>query len=163
MKHSFVLGVHPSTRGFGWALFEGPLVPFDWGTVEVQANKNAGSIARFTRLLDKYQPNVLALEAFDTDDTRRSARVRSLCRKLVAIADARAITVRIYNREVIGKTVASNEDATRDEIAVAVAERIAVLHARLPEPRKPWQSEPPSIALFQAAACALTYLLGPCS
>ena len=161
MKHSYVLGVHPSSRGFGWALFEGPLVPFDWGTVEVQANKNAGSAARFTKLLDRYQPNVIAIESFDDGDTRRSARVRSLCRKLVAMAEARSITVHIYSRGVIGKTVAGNEAATREEIAQAVAERVAVLHSRLPEPRKPWQSEHPSIALFQAAACALTYLLGP--
>lgn len=161
MKHFYVLGVHPSSRGFGWALFEGPLVPFDWGTVEIRANKNAAAIKRFAKLLDRYQPNVLAIEAFDERDARRSARVRSLCQKLVATAEARAITVRIYSRGVIGKTIAGSDTSTRDEIAEAVAKRVAILQPRLPKPRKAWQSEHPNIALFQAAACALTYLLGP--
>ena len=161
MKHAFVLGVHPSSRGFGWALFEGPLVPFDWGTVGARANKNESALSAFAKLLDKYEPKTLAIEAYDDKPSRRSARIRTLSRNLIGIADARDITVRVYTRAEIGKTLAGTEKPTRDGIAAAVAERVAVLHARLPDPRKPWQSEHPSIALFQASACALTYLLEP--
>lgn len=159
MKHYFVLGVHPSSRGFGWALFEGPLFPFDWGTVDVREGKNRASLARFQKLLERYEPSALAIEAFDEGKTRRSVRVQSLCRKLIELAESRGTTVHIYTRDEIGKTFAGSPVKTREDIAAAVAERVAVLRPRLPSPRKAWQSEHPSAALFAASACALTYLV----
>jgi len=160
MKHlrPYVLGVHPSSRGFGWALFEGPLVPFDWGTADIRSDKNARALARFEELLDRYQPSVVALEAFDSENAQRSARIRKLCRGMVICAEARGIKVRLYTRSQIRKTFADENVKTREEIAAAVAGRIAVLRPRLPKPRKIWVGEHPNIALFSAAACALTYL-----
>lgn len=160
MKHPYVLGIHPSSRGFGWALFEGPLVPFDWGTVSVNGDKNANALARFEQLLDQYEPRTVALESFDDEDSQRSPRVRKLYRGLINRAEARGIKVCVYSRSEISNTFVGANAKTREEIAVAVAERIAVLRSRLPKPRKPWQSEHPNIALFAAAACALTYLGG---
>ncbi len=158
MKQSFVLGIHPSSRGFGWALFEGPLVPFDWGTVDVRANRNAVALRRFEKLLDRYEPRALAIESFENKVSRRSTRVRTFCRKLVTLVEARGIEVRTYTRDEIGKTFVGDNASTRDDIAAAVAERVAVLRPRLPKPRETWQSEHPSAALFAATACALTYL-----
>ena len=36
-----VLAIQPTTRGFGFAVFEGPQEPIDWGVKEVRKNKNA--------------------------------------------------------------------------------------------------------------------------
>ena len=157
--HPYVLGIHPSAHGFGWALFEGPLVPFDWGTADIRKEKNARALARFEALLDRYQPRVVAMEAFEDSDTKRQGRIRKLCRSMIARAEARGITIRLYSRAEIGTAISGNASATREEIAAAVAERIAVLQPRLPKPRKIWIGEHPNIALFQAAACALTDLL----
>jgi Holliday junction resolvasome RuvABC endonuclease subunit len=160
MKHlrPYVLGVHPSSRGFGWALFEGPLVPFDWGTADIRSDKNARALARFEELLDRYQPSALALEAFEPEHAQRSGRIRKLCRGMITRAEARGIKVRLYARSEISKTFSDENAKTREEIAAAVAGRIAVLKPRLPKPRKIWIGEHPNIALFSAAACALTYL-----
>lgn len=160
MKHPYVLGVHPSARGFGWALFEGPLVPFDWGTVDIRTNKNSRALTRFDELLNKYQPRVLALEAFEPENARRSERISQLCRDMVASAEALGIKVHLYTRSEISRTFAAENAKTREEVAAAVASRIAVLRSRLPKPRKIWIGEHPNTALFAAAACALTYLLG---
>jgi len=162
MKHlrPYVLGVHPSARGFGWALFEGPLVPFDWGTVDIRNDKNARALARFEQLLDRYQPSVVALEAFESEHAQRSGRIRKLCRGMIGRTEARGIKVRKYTRSQIRKTFYAENARTREEIAAAVAGRVAVLQPRLPKPRKIWIGEHPNIALFQAAACALTYLTG---
>lgn len=158
--HPYVLGIHPSARGFGWALFEGPLVPFDWGTVDIREDKNARALARFEVILDKYQPRAIAMEAFEDGDAKRRGRVRRLCRGMIARAENRGITVHLYSRSAIRKMLALGDAATREEIAAAVAGRIAVLKPRLPKRREIWSSEHPNIALFQAAACALTYLMG---
>ncbi len=160
MKHlrPYVLGVHPSARGFGWALFEGPLVPFDWGTVDIRSDKNARALARFEQLLERHEPSTIAMEAFDFEHARRSARIRKLCHGMIGRAEARGIKVRLYTREKIAKTFEAENAETREDIAAAVAGRIAVLEPRLPKPRKIWVGEHPNIALFSAAACALTYL-----
>ena len=133
---SYVLGVHPSSRGFGWALFEGPLVPFDWGTADIRSDKNARALTRFEQLLEKYEPSAIAMEAFDFEHARRSARIRKLCQGMISRAEARGIKVRLYTRKQIGKTFAAENAKTREEIAAAVAGRIAVLQPRLPKPRK---------------------------
>ena len=153
----YVLGLHPSSRGFGWGLFEGPLSPFDWGTVDIRSNKNARALARIEELLDKYQPSVLALEAFDEEAAHRSARVRRLYRGTIQRAEKRDIAVCIHSRTQTRASFADTGARTREEIALAVAKRVEALRPRLPKPRKIWIGEHPGMALFSAAAVAITY------
>jgi len=156
-KHDLVLAVHPSSRGFGWILFEGPLAPFDWGVVTIAQDKNAGAVARVDQLIQKYDPRVLAFEASSDDGSRRKPRIRKLCRAIEERAMARGLRVCVYSRQQIRRAFASTGAQTREEIATIVAERIEALRPRLPQPRKIWLGEHPNMALFAAAACALTY------
>jgi len=154
---NYVLGLHPSSRGFGWVLFEGRAAPFDWGTATIQGDKNPAALARFEELIAKYRPRVLALEAFDAQSARRAGRIRKLYRSVVHRAKTQGIDVRLYTRAQIGGTFAVVGAKTREAIAAAVADQVEALRPRLPKPRKIWESEHPSMALFCAAACALTH------
>lgn len=153
----YVLGLHPSAGGFGWALFEGPLAPFDWGTADIRSDKNVQSLARIEKLLEQYSPRVLALEAFDGKAARRKPRVRRLYHSVIRRAEARGIAVRLYTRAEIRTAFAETGARTREEIAAVIAEHIEAFRPRLPRPRKIWEGEHPSAALFCAAACALTH------
>jgi Holliday junction resolvasome RuvABC endonuclease subunit len=156
-----VLGLHPSSRGFGWIFFEGPGQPFDWGTADVRGNKNAEALDRMEGLVRKYQPHVIALEVFEGELAYRRARIRRLCRAVLRRATKRGIQVRIYSRTQIRSAFASTSSGTREEIATAVAQCIEPLRSRLPKRRKIWTGEHPSMALFCAAACALAcYAVG---
>ena len=54
-----VLSLYPSTRGFGYVLFEGPLSPFDWGVKEIRgAAKNRRILKFLESLLDRYKPGL---------------------------------------------------------------------------------------------------------
>lgn len=150
-----VLGLHPSSRGFGWIFFEGQGPPFDWGTADVRENKNAEALARIEGLIDKYRPHVIAVEAFEGEFTHRGPRVRKLYRSLIQRAARKKVAVQIYSRAQIRAAFADKGARTREEIAAAVAHRVEPLRPRLPKPRKIWVGEHPSIALFCAAACAL--------
>jgi len=55
-KPGLVLAVHPTSRGFGWVLFENPLAPVDWGLATVKAKRSARCLARFEKLLNRYEP-----------------------------------------------------------------------------------------------------------
>jgi hypothetical protein len=154
-KSPFVLGIHPSSRGFGWALFEGELAPFDWGTADIYRHDSGKVLERVGALLEKYQPCVVVCEEFEAPPARRSARIRGLYRTILAQAAQRDITIYRFRRAEIGAVLAPAR--TREEIAAVVAKRVPQFRPRLPKKRKVWESEHPSLALFNAVACVLTY------
>jgi len=156
-KTKIVLGLHPSSRGFGWALFEDTLSLLDWGTVDIRRDKNAIALSRIELLLDRHRPAVLAMERHDVVGARRSRRIRRLYFAIVKCAEARDISVECYSRAEISSSRHLEGARTREEIAAAVADRLNVLRPRLPKPRQIWISERSGMSLFCAAACALTY------
>jgi hypothetical protein len=158
-----ILAIHPSSRGFGWILFEGPSSPFDWGTVEVEDDKHAGTLARVAELIKKSQPDVLALEAFDDDTARRAPRIQLIAKDIAKLAEGKGIEVAILSRAAIRTAFAASGARTREEIAEAIARHIEPLRHRLPQPRKIWVGEHPSLSIFSAAACALAYYAGRAS
>jgi hypothetical protein len=152
-----VLAVHPTSRGFGWVLFESPLSPVDWGIASAKQGRNARLLARFERLLNRYEPAVLVLEEFEGSTVRRVDRIQSLCRSMIHLAACKGMDTPVYSRAAIRTVFASIGAGTRYEIALAIAQRIDAFNHRLPRFRKPWLAEDPRQSLFDAAALALTY------
>ena len=80
LKHIRVLGIAPSSRGFGFALMEGKNSLVDWGVKTVKGDKNARSLSKLADLVSHYQPNVIALEDAWPQGSRRSSRIQALVR-----------------------------------------------------------------------------------
>jgi Holliday junction resolvasome RuvABC endonuclease subunit len=156
-KKGIVLGLHPSARGFGWALFEDAFSLLDWGTVDIRGDKNAIALRRIELLLDKHQPVVVVMERHDAIGTRRSHRIRRLYLAIAERAELRNISVESYSRATISSAQHLKGARTREEVASAVADCLNVLRPRLPKPRPIWIGERSGMSLFCAAACALTY------
>src|SRR5258708_4726729 len=149
----FVLGVHPSSRGFGWALFEEPQKLFDSGSVEIHGDdKNGKTRSRIEGLLDKYRPRSFVLERFDEAASRRKPRIRVLYRILIACAEHRGIAVHRYARAEIAAALGIESAPQRQGVAEAVASRIEALRPRLPRPKKIWLGERHHMGLFCAVA-----------
>jgi Holliday junction resolvasome RuvABC endonuclease subunit len=158
MKDSkFVLGIHPTSRGFGWIVFETPLAPFDWGTVEVREDKQAGAIGRLEKLLTKYKPVAVALEQYEGAPAHRAPRIRRVAAAMAKTSRKHGADIAVYSRAAVAEAVAGSHSSTREEIAEIVARKIEPLRSRLPAKRKIWVGESPSLSLFTAAACALTW------
>jgi hypothetical protein len=156
-KDDLVLAIHPTSRGFGWVLFEGPLAPVDWGLASVRAKRSARSLVRFERLLTRYAPSTVVFEEFGEDSRRRYERIPDLCRQMIALAGEREIHARVYSRASVRETFERSGARTRHEIARSVAEQLAVFRRRLPRERKRWDSEDVRQSLFDAVALALTH------
>lgn len=152
-----VLGFHPNARGFGWVVFEGPFRPIDWGLVSARKDKNATCLKRLDRLLTRFAPEVLVLEAYDRETTRRARRIARLGVKARKLADGREIETAVYSRAEIREAFAETGARTRREVAEAVARHLEVFRHRLPPVRRPWESEDAREALFAAAAVVLTH------
>lgn len=156
---ALVLGVHPTARGFGFAVFEAPFSVFDAGQIEVKrrAGKNARCIRKFEKLLERLRPETLVLEAFDTKNSARTPRIRRLCLALVELASDLGLELAVYTRADVHKAFETVGAKTRDEIAEAVLRQFPALNMHYPGRRKPWEGEDRRQAIFSAAALVLTH------
>lgn len=153
----FVLSVYPTSHGFAFVLFEGPEAPFDWGVKEIrERRKNARTLERIKRLIDRYQPEVLVFEA-TSKKSIRTARIMRFYRMLLHLAETKQLTVVRYTKAEVRKCFASVGAKTKYEIAKAIAIQIPAFMHRLPPVRKIWMSEDPRQSLFDAAALGIAY------
>lgn len=155
--HKLVLAVDPATRGIGFALFEGPRRPVDWGVKDAKVHKNIQGLLKIGRLMDFYHPDVIVVEDYAGEGSRRSARVQRLIQDIKRLAHKKGITTRAYSRSVIRKTFAQSGAKTKYEIAKKIAEWLPTFAQRLPPVRKPWMSEDYRMSIFDAVSLALTF------
>ncbi len=155
---SLVLSIYPTTRGFGFVLFEGPNTPFDWGVKEIKAkSKNTVALDHIRAMIERYRPEALVIEDTSERGSRRTSRIRKLYRMLVHLAEAEVVELHRYGKADIRGCFSSIGAGTKYEIAKSVATQIPAFAHRLPKPRKPWMSEDPRMSLFDAAALGITY------
>ena len=156
-RREFILAIHPTARGFGWVVFDGPLALFDWALVETPKDKNTACLQKVAKLIERFQPETLILEAFEGPAARRSERIKRLGRGLATLAATQGVDVVIYSRFEVQTCFGTMGARSRDEIASVVALNLPMLQPRLPQKRKCWKSEDRRLALFSAAALALTH------
>src|SRR5262250_3308597 len=89
-----VLAIDPSTRGFGFAVLEGPNRLIDWGVKETKTDKKRRSVKLIDDLIELYQPSVVVVEDFAAKGSRRCGRVRELINDISKLAVKRNVKVR---------------------------------------------------------------------
>jgi len=155
---AFALGIHPTARGFGWAVLDGPFSAFDHGLFTSKGReKNRLCLARVDRLIDEFAPDCLILESFDKESSMRSKRIRDLCLSIINLAADRGVSVAVYRRSDVQAAFAGAGARTREEIADAALRNLPMLGSRRPDKRGPGDSEDKRLAIFSAAALVLTW------
>lgn len=156
-RRGFVLGIHPTSRGLGWIVFEGPFSPHDWGNALARrGDKNAKCMEHVEKLVSRFEPDTIVLEAFEKRRSARADRIARLGRAITALAADRGIEVSVFTRGEVKACFARIGAISRQQIAEAVARHLPPLAHRVPKPRRPWESDHPRMALFSAAALVLT-------
>jgi len=156
---NLVLSLYPTSRGFAFALFEGPESPVDWGVKDIKGRKkNSDTLDAIQKLFEQYEPEVVVIENTDVKGSRRSARIRRLYRSIAHLAATRNAELQRYSRQEIRATFGAVGGTTKYEIARAIARQIPAFAPRLPRLRKLWMSEDPRQSLFDAVALAVLYL-----
>jgi Holliday junction resolvasome RuvABC endonuclease subunit len=159
-KHFRILAIAPSTRGFGFAVLEGQETLVDWGVKTVKGDKNAQSLVRVEDLIAHYQPGILVLEDASAKGSRRSPRIRKLCRQIIKMAASRKVSVALFSRDQVMKTFIADGQGTKHAVAEIIAKRFPEeLGSRLPPKRKPWMSEDSRMGIFDAVALVLAFRL----
>jgi len=159
-KQLRVLAIAPSTRGFGFAVLEGQESLVDWGVKVVKGDKNAQSLAKVEELIAHYQPGMMVLEDTSAKHSRRSARIRALSQKIIAVAPTRKVSVALFSQARVKRVFFGDAQGTKHALAEIVAQRFPEeLSSRLPPKRRPWKSEDYRMDIFDAVALVLVLRL----
>jgi hypothetical protein len=155
-----IFALDPTTKGFGYAVFETPFHLVDWGLAHVSGEKESGAITRFAELFDQYRPDIVILEDSTAPGSRRRPRVQKLLERLRDAARERGVSVHLIPRLAVIECFSSPEKrATKFSITQHLAETFPELAPKMPQRRKVWQSEDERIATFDALALAVTYAM----
>lgn len=156
-KHKLVLAIQPSTQGLGYALFEGPRDPIDWGVKYTKVNKNAEGVRKVEEFINFYHPDIVVVENYAGEGSRRCKRVQWLIEDIKELAKTKNIKTYEYSRADIRKTFAQFGAKTKYKIAQKIVEWMPSFLLRLPPEKKAWMSEDPRMSIFGAVSLALTY------
>jgi hypothetical protein len=151
-----VLAVFPSTRGFGYAVFDGPRSLIDWGVKGARCphQKNLESLQKIRELTDFYRPDVLVLEDYEGPGSRRARRIRTLINLVAGHAAEEGMSTAFFSRAAV-RTCFGLE--TKRQIAEAIARELPELEPRMPPIRRIWMSEDRRMGIFDAVSLAMTF------
>lgn len=153
-----VLAIFPTSRDVAYTLFAAPLTPIDWGLKRLRGeDRNARSLEIVEGLITALRPDTIVIEDCETANCRRSRRVQRLYALIATLAETENLALARYARLQVRETFKEAGAITRHEIAQAIASYIPAFTHRMPRVRKLWQSEDHRLALFDAAALALTH------
>jgi len=154
-----VLAIDPYSRGVGFAVLEGPENLIDWGLRTTGRADNERAVRAIKMLIDRFEPDLLALEDWESAGARRCNRVEILL-NLVAHGAWEGLKVSLVSNRAL-RTIGQLPDAgTKYGRAGLVADRFPELRAFLPPVRKLWMPEDPRMSIFDATAFALACFMG---
>jgi hypothetical protein len=153
-----ILAIDPTTKGFGYVLFELPFHLAAWGRAYVDIAGPAGTVSRLESLLEEHKPELVVFEDMKAAGSLRRRRVRGLMADLVKCVRTHSIPVRTVSRLAVHRRFApEGEKITKRAIAEMLVKYFPELAAELPRPRKVWESESDHMAVFDALSFAVTY------
>ncbi|MEW7975022.1 MAG: hypothetical protein AB2777_20770 [Candidatus Thiodiazotropha endolucinida] len=150
-----VLAIYSTYRGFGFAVFEEPSKPVDWGVKEATKGKRSEIFDKFETLLAFYAPTTVVLE--QSEVSQRGLEAKSRCNEFAAVAKKHGIAIHRYSRTTVQDVFAQFNARTKYEIAKTICTWLPALAPRMPPYRRPWMSEDYRMGIFDAIALALTH------
>lgn len=156
-NHKLVLAIDPTSRGFGYAVFEGPKNLLDWGVSDIRIQINQRSKRRLKQLIDYYQPDVIVLEDYAGEKSHRAPRIQNLIEDIISFARLKKIKFHQYSRSRVQELFRMFGAKNKHQIAKTICEWLPTLSVRIPPKRKIWMSEDQRMNIFDAVSMALTY------
>ena len=159
-----ILAIDLRHRRFGYAVYEGHRILRDSGLRVYRAVGDAEvamASKRLAVLLKSFSPSAIVVKRERWDRAQTNPHIKSLAKEMMRVASAHSVPIFLLEQDAVRKTFNNMGCETRDDIAAALARIFPELHWRLPPKRRPWQSEHPRMAMFDAIALGLTYWQHP--
>lgn len=145
-----VLALEIRARKVGYVVFEGPETMLDWGVMH-KTNSHSAFERKLAARWGLLQPHAILIRRADAERSRAAVQtVRTLSRK-------QGVPLHFISAKNLSVHFGLNVRMNKYERAKIVADRFPELSWHLPRARKPWQSEPLKIMIFDAAALGIAY------
>ena len=151
-----VLALDVRPQKFGFAVFEHPARLLDFGMTGF-ATPRAATL-RLTSLLQASQPAFLALRRIPASSRRDCPRTRAIMRAIRRIARSSSVNLAWIGEKEIENFFRARGAHNKDQRAAFLALTYPQLAAKLPSPRRLWQSENWYMTAFDAVGLAVSYL-----
>lgn len=153
---ALILAVYPNVNGLGYAVFEKPLGPVDWGMKTARKRKNVTMLRHAAWLMRLFSPAAMILPV-RTNVMAGSRRLQKIAAEIEKLSTSCGTTVHWYSRSDIKAAFAQYGAELKDAIARAIAGLLPEFEQHVPPVRKIWMSEDYRMGLFDAVALAMTY------
>ncbi len=149
-----VLAIDPLSRGVGFVVLEGQSRLVDWGIKTTGHADNAKSARVIDKLIDRFRPDVLVLEHWESAGSRRCGRVQKLL-DVIAAKEGKRVLVRLITRRQVCAIGPLPLTSTKYGRASFLAERFPEVQGLLPPVRKLYMPEDDRMAIFDALSFAV--------
>lgn len=138
-----------TAKGFAYAVTEGPRRLVSWGLLRTSSRKVP---VHLERVFKRMRPLFVAFD--DADVERKRIRGRLFAHFLrKSCSESGVLILPTLGRQAVD--AGRLRPLTRCEIASALADQFRELAHKLPEKRKPWQSEDDRMGIFMALAASV--------
>jgi hypothetical protein len=153
-----ILAIAPTSRGFGYAVMEGPKWLMAHGNKAILKNKNARALVWVDKFIRLYKPSVLILPDVNASDTHRATRIKNLHRQIGALARKHQLKLKLVTGTKMRELLLDDSKGTKQAMAEALAKLFPEeLKSRLPPKRRPWMSEDPRMDIFDAVGLVAVF------
>lgn len=152
-----ILAIDLTSRGFGFAVLEGPEELIDWGVKQPKPYNEDRCVQYVEQLIVQYRPHALILEDCEKKTPKRSRRVESLLDRIARLAQSLRLPIKLIPWTKVRKAFRQSGHIKKFGITRIIARLLPVLATRMPPFRKPWMSEDYRMAIFDAVALGLTF------
>ena len=158
LKPVRILAIAPTSRGFGYAVMEGPGRLIGFGNKSILKNKNTRTLVWSERFIRRYEPGVLVLPDVNATGAHRAGRIKTLHKEIGALARKHQLKVKLISGSKQRERLTGEVKGTKQ----AMAEMLAAdfpneLQSRLPPKRRAWESEDPRMDIFDAMGLAVAF------
>ncbi len=153
-----ILAIDPYTKGFGFAVLEGPERLIDWGIKEPARDKTVRCLEQVSELIQQYEPNVVVVEEYWVKKSKRSKWSHEFIDNVIELAFMKKVESHSFSRVQVKQAFAPFGAHTKYAVASVLVEYFPELAPRLPPVRKPWMSEDCRMSIFDAISLAWAFL-----
>jgi hypothetical protein len=156
--HFRVVALDLRSRKLGFAVLEGSRKLLDWGIKGCRTHRDLAHVAqkRIAPVLTLFAPSVVILEAGSSRKAEEPRR-EVISKAIQAEVLRRSIGLVFVRKDEIRGALGKGKPITKQKIAAHIVLLFPELTWKLPQERKPWQSEHHNMAVFDAIALALAY------
>ncbi len=152
-----VLAIDLRFRRCGFAIFEGPRILLDYGTIAIPSGGAESVGSRLSDLLQLARPMVVVVKRERWEKMIARSRAESLIKAITSESESRRIQIRLLEQNAVSSTFRNLGCETKAENSAALASIFPELVWQLPPDRKVWESEHPRQSVFDAISLGLAY------